>query len=71
MPANIVEGFRKRTNPDKLRFYNIGQGSADECMYHLILSHLGYADTLALQADAEEVSRLLQAYINGLERNDS
>jgi four helix bundle protein len=29
--ANIVEGFRKRTGPDKLRYYNIAQGSADEC----------------------------------------
>lgn len=69
IPANFVEGFRKRTAPDKLRFYNIAQGSADECLYHLILAHdLGYADTSALQADAEEVARLLQGYINGLER---
>ena len=69
VPANVVEGFRKRTQPDKLRFYNIAQGSADECLYHLILAHdLRYADTLSLQADLEEVSRLLQGYINGLER---
>ena len=71
-PANFVEGFRKRTTPDKLRFYNIAQGSADECLYHLILAHdLGYADTSALQANVEEVSRLLQGYINGLERAGS
>jgi four helix bundle protein len=70
IPSNIVEGFRKRTTPDKLRFYNIAQGSADESLYQLILSHdLLYADTTALQADAEEVSRLLQGYINGVERN--
>ncbi len=67
--ANFVEGFRKRTTPDKLRFYNIAQGSADECLYHLILAHdLGYADTTAHQTDAEEVARLLQGYINGLAR---
>ena len=30
IPSNFVEGFRKRTKPDKLRFYNIAQGSADE-----------------------------------------
>jgi four helix bundle protein len=72
VPANFVEGFRKRTTPDKLRFYNIGQGSADECLYHLILAHdLGYADTSALQADLEEVSRLLQGYMNGLQRAGS
>ena len=71
IPANFVEGFRKRTTPDKLKFYNIAQGSADECLYHLILAHdLGYTDTIALQADLEEVSRLLQGYINGLGRND-
>lgn len=68
-PSNFVEGFRKRTKPDKIRFYNIAQGSADECLYQLILAHdLGYADTTALQADLEEVSRLLQGYINGIER---
>ena len=39
IPANFVEGFRKRTTPDKLKFYNISQGSADECLYHLILAH--------------------------------
>lgn len=70
IPANFVEGFRKRTTPDKLRYYNIAQGSADECLYHLILSHdLNYVDTVALQADLEEVSRLLQGYINGLGRS--
>lgn len=70
IPANFVEGFRKRTTPDKIKFYNIAQASADECLYHLILAHdLNYADTLALQPTLEEVSRLLQGYINGLERN--
>jgi four helix bundle protein len=72
VPSNFVEGFRKRTKPDKLRFYNIAQGSADECLYQLILAHdLKYADTTALQSDLEEVSRLLQGYINGMERGDS
>jgi four helix bundle protein len=72
IPSNFVEGFRKRTKPDKLRFYNIAQGSADEALYQLILAHdLGYADTLALQASVEEVSRVLQGYINGLERGSS
>ncbi|HUG12058.1 MAG TPA: four helix bundle protein [Opitutaceae bacterium] len=70
VPSNFVEGFRKRTKPDKIRFYNIAQGSADECLYQLILAnHLGYGDTTTLQADLEEVSRLLQGYINSLERN--
>jgi four helix bundle protein len=72
IPSNFAEGFRKRTRPDKLKFYNIAQGSADECLYQLILAHdLSYADTTKLQADLEEVSRLLQGYINGLERDGS
>ena len=70
IPSNFVEGFRKRTTPDKIKFYNIAQASADESLYQLILAHdLRYADTTSLQADLEEVSRLLQGYINGLDRN--
>jgi four helix bundle protein len=67
VPSNFVEGFRKRTRADKLRFYNMAQASADECLYQLILAHdLGYTDTTGLQSDLEEVSRLLQGYINGM-----
>lgn len=66
--SNFVEGFRKRTKPDKLRFYNQSQGSADECLYQLILAHdLNYADTRAHQDAIEEVCRLLQGYINGMD----
>src|SRR3954464_13987674 len=69
VPANFVEGFRKRTTPDKLKFYNSAQASADECLYHLILAHdLHYADTSALKADLEEISRLLHGYMAGLHR---
>ena len=72
IPSNFVEGFRKRTKPEKLRFYNIAQGSADECLYQLILAHdLRYAETAALQADLEEVSRLLQSYANAVARDAS
>jgi four helix bundle protein len=72
VPSNFVEGFRERTKPDKGRFYNIAQGSADASLYQLILAHdLHYADPTDLQTDLEEVARLLQGYINGLERDDS
>ena len=67
VPSNFVEGFRKRTAPDKLRYYNNAQASADECLCQLILAHdLGYVDTTRLQSDLEEISRLLQGYINGI-----
>ena len=63
VPANIAEGFKKRGKPDKLRFYNIAQGSLEECQYYLILAHdLQYADTRALTDRLSEVGRLLESY---------
>lgn len=38
VPANIAEGFKKKTLPDKARFLNIAQGSLEECRYYLILA---------------------------------
>lgn len=68
--ANIAEGYRKKTKPDKARFYNIAQGSLDETIYYFILSHdLGYANTNILQQQADEVAKLLYGYIRGLETN--
>lgn len=67
--ANIVEGFRKRGSADKVRFLNIAQGSADECLYYLVLvADLRYTETSVLQQQLEEVSRLLQAYMNAIGR---
>ncbi|MBI4334231.1 MAG: four helix bundle protein [Chloroflexi bacterium] len=67
VPANIAEGFRKSGKGDKARFYNIAQGSADECHYYLILAKdLGYCNTTALRQSLEEVSRLLQSYTRAL-----
>lgn len=61
--ANIAEGFKKRGLKDKARFYNISQGSIEECHYYLILtSDLGYADTNHLIPDLIEVSKILEAY---------
>jgi four helix bundle protein len=63
IPANIVEGFRRRGKADKARFMNIAEGSLEECRYFLILTQdLGYGDTKKLTATLEEVSRLLNAY---------
>jgi four helix bundle protein len=36
--ANIAEGFRKRSKPDKARFMNIAEGSVEESRYYLILA---------------------------------
>jgi len=63
VPANIAEGFTKRTKPDKLRFLNMAQGSLEECRYYLILvNDLGYARTEELDSQLIEVSKLLQGY---------
>src|SRR5437899_4082436 len=50
IPANIAEGYKKVGRADKLRFFNIAQGSLEECRYYLILSRdLRYGDTTPLQ----------------------
>jgi four helix bundle protein len=36
--ANIAEGFEKRTNKDKVNFYNIAQGSLAELKYFLLVT---------------------------------
>ena len=43
--ANIAEGYKKLSKTDKLRFFNISQGSLEECRYYCLLSRdLGYID---------------------------
>jgi four helix bundle protein len=67
IPANIAEGFKKKTKADKARFVNIAQGSLEECRYYLILANdLTYADFQRLMPQLEEVSKLLNAYHTSL-----
>ncbi len=64
IPANFAEGFRKASRPDKLRFYNMAQGSLEECRYYLRLSKdLGYGDTDLMRSNLEEVSKMLTSYM--------
>ena len=61
--ANIAEGFRKRGQADKLRYYNIAQGSIEECRYYLILARdLEYGDGTGALFQLQETSRLLVSY---------
>ena len=64
--ANIAEGYRKLSKADKLRFFNIAQGSLEECRYYIILSHdVGYySQDVAndMWAKIEEASTVLNAY---------
>jgi four helix bundle protein len=70
VPANIAEGFKKRTVGEKIRYLNVAQGSLEECRYFLILiKDLGYAETKVAMTSLEEVSKILEAYIRGIKRN--
>src|SRR5437667_1372172 len=67
IPANIAEGFAKRSKPDKARYMNVAEGSVEESRYYLILaSDLGYGKTDELLAALEEVSRLLNSYARSI-----
>jgi len=67
IPANIAEGFRKRSRVDKARFMNIAEGSLEESHYYLILAQdLGYGRTDEMRGALDEVSRLLNAYSRAL-----
>lgn len=70
--ANIAEGFKKKSNKDKIRFYNISQGSVEECKYYLILSNdLKYGETRQLSELITEVSKILDAYIAAIDNNST
>jgi four helix bundle protein len=64
VPANFAEGFRKQGKLDKIRFYNIAQGSIAESQYYLILAKdLDYAETKNLFDNLVEIDVMLDAYI--------
>lgn len=73
--ANIAEGNKKLSKADKLRFFNISQGSLEECRNYIILAHdLGYIDDRSnneMRDMIEEVSRMLNAYCTSIVENKS
>jgi four helix bundle protein len=70
IPANIAEGFKKRTPREKIRILNISQGSLEESRYYLILAaDLDYANTAVFLPKLEEISKMLEAYIRPIETN--
>jgi four helix bundle protein len=67
VPANIAEGFRRRSRMEKARFLNMAESSLEETPYFLILARdLQYGDTAPLMTSLEEVSRLLNAYSSAI-----
>ena len=67
IPANIVEGFKRRGRRDKFRFMNIAQASLEECRYYCLLSSdLEYMNMNDLMEQLEEVSKLLDSYAKSI-----
>lgn len=69
IPANLAEGFKKRSQKDKSNFYNIAQGSLEEIRYYLILARdLNYiADNRELIDSADEIGKMLYGLIQSLQ----
>ena len=71
--ANFAECYKRLSQADKLHFYNISQGSLEECRYYCILSRdLGYVDTQTfegIRSLLNETSYLLNSYVNGIKQN--
>lgn len=68
--ANIAEGYGKKGVNDKLRFYNIAEGSINECRYYIILSkdleYVNKAQSDLLYSELSIVQKLLSSYSKAL-----
>jgi len=71
--ANIAEGYKKKGKLDKLRFFNIAQGSLEECHYYAILSKdLNYFDENTereLYKQIESIGKMLNSYCKKVEND--
>jgi len=65
VPANIAEGFKRQDARDKIRFYNIAQGSLSEVSYFLILS----ADLNYTKANFHDSVKEIEKLLSGLIRS--
>lgn len=73
IPTNIAEGYKKTGVKDKLRFFNIAQGSIEESRYYIILAKdLNYIESEKfdlLNELLESSSRLLNVYCNKISQS--
>lgn len=68
LPKASRSEVSKRGLADKIRFYNIAQGSLEECRYYLILARdLRYGDSSLLIIALEEISKMLHSYSRSIE----
>ncbi|HEV2177724.1 MAG TPA: four helix bundle protein [Terriglobia bacterium] len=68
VPANIAEEFKRLGRADKVRFYNIAQGSLEELRYYFILCRdLQYAlDFTSMSEQSGRVGRMLTGLIRSV-----
>jgi four helix bundle protein len=71
--ANIAEGYGKKGKSDKLRFYNISEGSLNECRYYIILSRdLAYVNmekSNQMYDELTDIQKLISSYSQHLNEN--
>ncbi len=61
VPANIAEGFTRRTTADKARFLNIAQGSfAELSNYFILVKDLDFLSRGVLDLELKEVHQLVK-----------
>jgi four helix bundle protein len=69
IPANFVEGFRRHSPAEKIRFYNMAQASGEETRYYLILARdLGYGEQTESWVLLDEAMALLEGYIRSIRK---
>ena len=70
VPSNIAEGCGRRTDTELAHFLGIAAGSASETEYQVLLardlSYLAESDYQDLDNQANEVKRMLNAFIQKL-----
>lgn len=71
VPANISEGFRRRSPADKVYRYDIAEGSLEELRYFLLLSRdLKYRISFEdLNNKAVEIGKMLRGLIRSIEQH--
>jgi four helix bundle protein len=73
VPANIAEGYTRHHTNDKIRFYNVAQGSLVELEYFIDFSaKLGYISTdnyKDIREKSIEAGKLLGGYLRGIRNN--
>jgi len=69
--ANLAEGYGKKGKRDKLRFFNISEGSVQECDYYILLAeNLQYLSTdSGLKNEIIIIGKMLKGYMKAIEVN--